>query len=107
MRPLRRLPLLALCLLSPLFSPLQASQVLWGSARLATNYLSSGGPETLGGDFTFQLGAFEPGFVPTMDNVSEWLDHWTPAQSTPYNGHTHFFTGSYVYQQNQSPFLPP
>ncbi len=98
--------LLTLALLSTVPATGLASQVLWGSARLATNYLSSGAPETLGDDFTFQLGAFEAGFVPTAANTEEWLDHWTPAQSTQYNGHTHFFTGSFVYQQNESPFLP-
>lgn len=96
-----------LCLLLMLF-PLaaQASQVLWGSARLATNYLSSGAPATLNSDFTFQLGAFVDGFVPTADNTADWLDHWVPAQSTGYNEQTHFFTGSYVYQESSSPFLP-
>ncbi|MFT4639560.1 MAG: hypothetical protein ACI8T1_002885 [Verrucomicrobiales bacterium] len=84
----------------------QASQILWGSARLALNYRSSGAPATLDSGFTFQLGAFEPGFVPTASNTDDWLDKWTPAQSAKYNDRTRFFTGSHVYQQNVSPFLP-
>ncbi len=86
--------------------PLQASQVLWGSARFANNYLSSGSPNALSDDFTFQLGAFKPGFTPSKANIGQWLDNWTPAQSASYNPTTKFFTGSFVYSQSESPFLP-
>lgn len=83
-----------------------ASQVLWGSARLATNYISKGAPETLDGGFTFQLGSFSEDFIPSQENTSEWLDHWTPVQSTPYNAHTRFFTGSFVFTPGDGPLQP-
>ncbi len=83
-----------------------ASQVLWGSARLANNYLSAGPPSAMDAGFTFQLGAFDEGFTPTPENVADWLDHWTPAQGRTYNDTTRFFTGSFVYQQNVTPFMP-
>ena len=101
----RYLPVLLLSFLYEAPSSL-ASQVLWESARFANNYLCSGSPNAFNGGFTFQLGAFEPGFTPTRTNLSEWLDHWTEAQSASYNPTTKFFIGSFVYAQSQSPFLP-
>ena len=100
--------LFLLLALSPILScmSLPAAQVLWGSARFADNYRSTGAPDALGSGFTFQLGAFTPGFTPTRANVAEWLQHWTPAQSAGYNPSTRFFTGSFVYADSQSPFLP-
>jgi len=86
------IPLLALGLSAQLA---HGAQVLWGSARLAFNYVSTGEPNALGSDFTFQLGSFDPDFTPTADNISSWLAHWTPAQSVDYNANTRFFTGSY------------
>jgi hypothetical protein len=94
-------PLLALGLFA---QTAHSAQVLWGSARLAFNYVSTGEPDALGSDFTFQLGSFDAGFTPTADNVSSWLAHWTPAQSVNYNANTRFFTGSYSYQTATEPF---
>lgn len=81
-----------------------AAQVLWSSKRFANNLSSDGTP--LSEDFTFQLGAFKDGFEPTAENVSEWLTHWVPAQSAPYNPRTQFFAGSHVFSENQEPFVP-
>ena len=55
-----------------------ASQVLWGSARLATNYLSEGAPQTLDEGFTFQLGSFSEGFSPSAENTASWLARSNP-----------------------------
>lgn len=95
------IPLLALGLSAQLA---HGAQVLWGSARLAFNYVSTGEPNALGSDFTFQLGSFDPDFTPTADNISSWLAHWTPAQSVDYNANTRFFTGSYSLQTTAAPF---
>ena len=39
--------------------------------------LSSGSDIPVDGSFTFELGAFAPGFTPTALNTDQWLSHWS------------------------------
>ena len=62
--------------------------------------------------FSFQMGGFENGFVPTNMNHAQWLANWTPAQlvdgtNTPIAGNTvnyddseQFFPGSGFFANN-------
>ena len=50
--------------------------ILVTSTPTATNLTSTG--QALDSTFTFELGAFTGNFVPTIENVGEWLQYWTP-----------------------------
>ncbi len=86
----------------------QAAQVNWGCDRMAENQTSSGFGSSLGSEFAFELGAFEPGFIPTPENRDEWLDHWHSAQSSVYNERLRFFAGSVVIEEidTEGVFVP-
>lgn len=71
-----------------------AAQVNWGSERFATSLTSAGEGSPMDASFTFELGAFEPGFVPTAANRNEWVSRWQGAASAGYNETFRFFTGS-------------
>ncbi len=67
------------------------AQVNWGTTRLAVNYTSDWRPMS---GFTFEVGAFEPGFEPNEGNVAQWGERWLPAGSAAYSDQFHFATGS-------------
>lgn len=90
-RPNRTLLLFALLLG---IQPASGARVNWGTTRLATNYTSDLKP--LGGDseFTFEVGAFADGFVPTAENVDLWAANWIAADRATYHKTFAFATGS-------------
>ena len=66
-------------------------QIFWGSDRLAVNVRSGG--EALDGTFRFELGVFEEGFEPTVENASDWRGHWVAVQRVEYDSGLRFFAG--------------
>ena len=88
----------AVIVLGILFAVQQASaaQVNWGTSRLATNYTSDLQPLGQGGGFTFEVGAFEEGFVPTAENANQWEENWISAGAASYNTQFSFAAGSAV-----------
>ncbi|MBE2181717.1 MAG: hypothetical protein IAE97_14725 [Chthoniobacterales bacterium] len=81
---------------------LQASTINWASTLNRTNLTSTGA--TMDASFRFELGVFKGGFVPTRENTDQWLANWVPAQRTPYNANTRWFTTNFVVTSNASPF---
>ncbi len=84
----------------------QAAQVNWGSERFATNLTSGGASSAMDAGFTFELGAFEPGFAPTVANRNEWVAHWHAAGSSSYNETFRFVTGSVIVDSSDPDFSP-
>ena len=70
------------------------AQVNWGTTRLATNYTSDLKPLGQDTGFTFEVGAFADGFVPTAGNAEQWAANWIAADSGSYNSTLAFATGS-------------
>jgi hypothetical protein len=81
-----------------------AAQVNWGSERFATNLTSEGEASAMGANFTFELGAFEPGFVPTVANRDEWVSRWHRAGNAVYNETFRFVTGSVLVDTSDPAF---
>jgi len=80
-----------------------AAQVNWGSDRFATNLTGGGAMDE---SFTFELGAFEPGFEPTEANRDQWSTRWRAAATAGYHGTAHFFSGSVVVDGTNPAFAP-
>lgn len=53
-----------------------AITINFSSPAFGTNQQSDGSP--LDSSFTFELGAFDNGFVPTAANTDNWLANWSP-----------------------------
>ena len=64
----------ALLLLQAAAGPLSAATIFWGSAVNDFLYDSFGNPLTDG--FSFELGTFGGSFIPTQDNMDQWLANW-------------------------------
>lgn len=89
--------LLRALLLLGLLSGIQnvsAVSVNWGSSRLATNYTSDQQPLGQTGEFTFEVGAFQSGFVPTAANTEQWAGNWIGADRSVYRSDFSFAAGS-------------
>ncbi|CAN5373965.1 hypothetical protein BH23VER1_BH23VER1_18350 [soil metagenome] len=72
-----RLPVLrAVALSAFLAAPLSATTINFGSSVDALNICSDG--SQLDSSFTFQLGTFAAGFVPTAGNYAQWAARWVP-----------------------------
>lgn len=65
----------ALILLLGIVQPARASTIFWGSAFDADVLLDAGG-QPLGGEFSFEIGSFDNGFVPTSGNYNDWAANW-------------------------------
>lgn len=52
----------------------RASTIFWGSDFNDLLYDASGQP--LDGSFSFEIGSFANGFVPTTDNINDWAANW-------------------------------
>ena len=88
----------ALCL----SSGVDARTISWFCLPNRVN-LDSGGA-AMDSSFTFQLGVFAAGFVPTVSNTAEWAGHWVSAQESSYNTLASSFTNSITVSGNTAPF---
>jgi hypothetical protein len=64
-------------------SRLQAQTLDWGS-RVFSDIVDSEG-QTLDNTFLFQLGAFDPLFIPTEENMNQWVSNWRVFDQASYN----------------------
>lgn len=79
----------------------QAKQIVWFS-NSATNRTSAGASMSRG--FSFELGVFKDGFVPSAANTAQWVAKWVPAQRVAYNESLDRFDGSFTVLDNIPPF---
>lgn len=94
---------LKLCLAAFLLAvPGYASTINFASSLNRTNITSTGA--AFDESFRFELGVFKPGFVPTPENIADWLANWVPAQRAPYNTRNRWFTSNFTVTNNAAPF---
>ncbi|SKB07241.1 PEP-CTERM protein-sorting domain-containing protein [Prosthecobacter debontii] len=75
--PLRLLSLasaMAVAMLG-LAQPAVASTIFWGSS-IGVDVLIDSNGQPLGGEFSFEMGVFDNGFVPTVTNINDWAANW-------------------------------
>ena len=83
-----------------------AADINWNSTIGSNNYTSEGAPHLMGEGFTFELGSFSDGFVPSAANVSEWAGKWVSLDRDVYNPVTKFFASKASLTSNDQPFTP-
>ncbi len=76
--------------------------ISWYSTPNRTNVTSSG--PAMDGSFTFQLGVFSEGFVPSASNISQWSTYWASADSVPYSSGSKCFEGNPITVSNDGPY---
>lgn len=54
--------------------------------------------------FSFELGVFSGGFVPSALNTADWHAHWVPAQRLSYDATAQRFNQQYSVSSNIAPF---
>lgn len=54
--------------------PLRASTIFWGSDF--NDLLFDSSEQPLDGSFSFEIGSFAAGFVPTTSNINDWAANW-------------------------------
>jgi hypothetical protein len=70
-----------------------AQTVLWG-CPVGSNLVDSTGVTLDSSNYSFELGAFVPGFIPTSENVTEWADNWHVFDRSAYNPGYGYFSSS-------------
>ncbi len=70
-----------------------AQTVLWG-CPMYSDLVNSTGVTLDSSNYSFELGAFVPGFVPTSENVTEWADNWHVFDRSAYNPALGYFSSS-------------
>ncbi len=82
--------------------PASAETIQWFSDAGMTNQDSGG--LSMDAGFTFELGVFSGGFVPTSSNVAQWRSKWVAADSATYNVPNKRFVSNHVVEDNTAPF---
>ena len=54
--------------------------------------------------FSFQLGVFDTGFVPSASNLNQWATHWTSVKSAEYSTDYKSFNETFIVESNPGPF---
>ena len=75
----------------------------WGSTAGGINQDSAG--EAMDSGFTFQLGVFSSGFVPTAANLADWNAFWNDADEATYMVSENRFVSLHTVTDNNPPFL--
>lgn len=91
-----------LCLLCLVGSPVTGRTIQWFCDPGGSKLFSGGA--ALDGAIQFELGVFADGFVPSVENRSEWTSHWVPAQRVDYVASTAVFNGTVTVDANDVPF---
>lgn len=84
--------LLAIGLL--LLSNAHAVTLHWGGAVGDFMFESDGVTSVDPAEFSFELGLFEDGFTPSLDNASDWAMNWNVLDEGSYNAMTGYLAGS-------------
>jgi len=53
----------------------RAGTIFWGS-NFGVDILMDSNGQPLGGEFSFEIGSFDGGFVPTVGNLNDWAANW-------------------------------
>jgi hypothetical protein len=69
----------------------------WGNAILGNVVKSDGTAIDTADNFEFELGVFDPSFIPTEANVANWIDNWIRIDSADYNEAASYFTSSFEF----------
>ena len=77
-------PLLIACLGGLAVLKASAQQLNWGSSVFSDLVDSKG--DALENTFVFEIGAFNPGFTPTLSNLLDWRSNWQVFDRAAYNG---------------------
>jgi len=85
-----------------LVGSVRGESISWFSDPGETHLDSAG--SAMDASYTFELGVFSDGFVPTLSNRANWLDHWTVAQSTSYSAVDSNFNALHAVVGNAAPF---
>jgi hypothetical protein len=104
-----KIPTLTLIVLTGLIAaskPLQAASIGWGNQAFDTLVDSNGA--ALDSTFTFEIGTFINGFVPTASNLTDWAANWTIFDASglntnapvPNEGPLNWFTSTATHQTN-------
>jgi hypothetical protein len=81
----------------------KAELIQWFSDAVRVNLDSQNLPMDAG--YTFELGVFSGGFVPTRANISEWRTRWVAADTAAYEVTNQRFAGAHTVSHNAAPFL--
>jgi hypothetical protein len=68
----------------------QAATIIWGS-EVYSDLLDSKGT-VMDSTFSFELGAFDNGFTPTLGNLGSWSAHWNVFDGAIFNEADDYFT---------------
>lgn len=64
----------------------------WGTPVFSSLFDSYGNP--LDASYTFELGAFDPSFTPTSNNVTSWSDNWKIFDTATFNVEAEHFAST-------------
>lgn len=94
--------LVTLACITGLVGSVSAAQITYQSPLNRLNRSADGQPLT--SHHVFELGAFQPGFTPTTNNVAQWAANWVPNQRASYNTTNNLFARTFILTSNASPF---
>ncbi len=79
-----------------------AETINWYCLPNRTNSRSDG--SSMDASFSFQLGVFSDGFVPTASNLNQWATHWTSVKSAEYSTDYKSFNETFIVEPNPESF---
>lgn len=94
---------MVLALLCSVTAILHAENIGWESPADGVNQQSS--ELAMDAGFTFQLGVFSGGFVPSPLNLADWDAFWHVADESTYSTSAKRFAGIHTVTDNEPPFL--
>ncbi|BCU77642.1 PEP-CTERM sorting domain-containing protein [Luteolibacter sp. LG18] len=77
-----------------------AATVTWGSDYASQISTSTG--DGVDSSYTIEMGVFVNGFVPTVDNTTEWAANWRTLDTAEYDPINGYFTGTFDIQSDGS-----
>lgn len=98
------IPFLVLSTLLGIAMSLKAAPSIVWQSNIGANNLQSDCESAIDETFTFELGAFANGFIPTDENREEWVTHWEAIDAEGYSNLTRAFSGNHNFQSNNGPF---
>ncbi len=81
----------------------KAEEIQWFSDAGQVNLDSQN--QAMDAGYTFEIGVFSGGVMPTPQNISQWSANWVAADSTTFNGTALRFNNLFVVTNNHAPFV--
>lgn len=79
-----------------------SSEILWRCETTKLNEESSG--RNFNEAMIFELGAFQDGFIPSAENIEQWVEHWVTLDHTDFNSVNGVFASKVKLENNVAPF---